>query len=186
MSQPDDFSNDDPALPPPIDFSKWRKVPGRLMAVGGLIALAGAAFSYKHDGLVSFGFSWLVAFMFFLSVGLGALFLVLVHHLFDAGWSVPTRRFCEHLASLLFPWMALLFIPIAILAKKLYAWMGPELQATPDHALLAKSPLFTITGFYVVSGACFLVWWMLSNRLKFWSLKQDVTGSAECTHKMPM
>ena len=32
---------------------------------------------------------------------LGALFLVLVHHLTDAGWSVGIRRFNEHLASLL-------------------------------------------------------------------------------------
>ena len=32
-----------------------------------------------------FGYSWLFAYMFFLSFCLGALFLVLVHHLFDAG-----------------------------------------------------------------------------------------------------
>ncbi len=39
--------------------------------------------------------------MFFLTLALGALFLVIIHHLTDAGWSVATRRFCEHLASLL-------------------------------------------------------------------------------------
>ena len=32
---------------------------------------------------------------------MGALFLVLAHHLFDAGWSVPIRRFCEHISNLL-------------------------------------------------------------------------------------
>ena len=41
--------------------------------------------------------------MFYYSIALGALFLVMVHHLTDAGWSVGIRRFCEHLASLLFP-----------------------------------------------------------------------------------
>jgi hypothetical protein len=184
MSQPDDFSNDDPQLPLPLDLSKWRNVPGQLVGIGGLIALAGLVFSYKHDGLLNFGYAWLVAFMFCLSIGLGALFLVLVHHLFDAGWSVATRRICEHLAALLFPWLALLFIPIALLAPRLYAWMGPGLQANPDHALHAKYPLFTTTGFYVVAAACFAVWWLLSNRLRYWSLKQDETGAAECTYKM--
>src|SRR3954469_8901154 len=91
----------------PLDLSRWRKVPTLLMVVGGALALIGllAGFAVTHDGGKQFAFSWLLAFMFCLSVCLGALFLVIVHHLFDAGWSVPIRRFCEHLASLLFPWM---------------------------------------------------------------------------------
>jgi len=182
MSQPDDFSNDDPQLAPPIDMTRWRQLPGKLMLIGGLVTVGGAIFSGMHDGLVNFGYSWLVAFMFFLSIGLGSLFLVIAHHLFDAGWSVPTRRFCEHLASLLFPWMAILFIPIAVLAYKIVPWL--KMESHPDHALHAKFPIFTAPGFYLVSIACFGVWWFLSNRLKYWSLKQDETGSAECTHKM--
>jgi hypothetical protein len=184
MSQADDFSNNDPQLAPPLDLAKWRHLPGRFMAVGGLITAIGFLYSWRHDGLVNFGYSWLVAFMFFLSIGLGGLFLVLAHHLFDAGWSVPTRRICEHLASLLFPWLAILFVPIALLATKLYKWMPLEAAHQADHAIKAKFPLFTTAGFYIVVVACFGVWWLLSNRLKFWSLKQDETGSAECTHKM--
>jgi len=154
------------------------------MAAGGTLVLLGALVSFNHDGGRQFAFSWLLAFMFCLSLCLGALFLVLVHHLFDAGWSVPLRRFNEHIASLLFPWMAILFVPIALLAKKLYAWMGPELQAHPDHALQAKHPLFTVPMFYLVSAGCFGIWWVLTRGLRRWSLKQDETGSAECTYKM--
>jgi hypothetical protein len=135
---------------------------------------------------VQFGYAWLVAFMFCLSIGLGALFLVIVHHLFDAGWSVATRRFCEHIASLLFPICFVLWIPIGLLAPQLYQWMGKELQAHPDHALSAKWPLFSTTGFYLISIGCFLTWWLLSNRLKFWSLEQDKDGSARCTYKLRM
>ena len=47
------------------------------------------------------------------AIALGALFLVMIHHLTDAGWSVGIRRFCEHLASLLFPWLAILFLLFA-------------------------------------------------------------------------
>jgi hypothetical protein len=179
MSQPDDFDNVDPVLPPPLDLAKWRKLPVQLMAVGGVIAIVGAVTNLRE-----FGYSWLLSFMFFLSIGLGGLFLVLVHHLFDAGWSVATRRFCEHIAALLFPWLFLLWLPIGILAPKLYEWMGATLQASPDHALHAKHPMFTYTGFYLISALCFGVWWLLTNRLRFWSLKQDEDGSARCTYRM--
>src|SRR5512135_1441891 len=98
---------------PPLDLSKWRNLPTIMMIAGGAVALLGFFVNRNQ-----FAFSWLVAFMFCLSICLGSLFLVLVHHLFDAGWSVPIRRFCEHISTMLFPWMALLFVPIALLAKE--------------------------------------------------------------------
>jgi hypothetical protein len=160
----------------PLDLSRWRNVPMMLMAAGGTVSLIGWVAYPKQ-----FAYAWLLSFMFFLSLGLGALFLVLAHHLFDAGWSVAVRRFCEHIACLL-PWMALLFLPIAILAKTIYPWMtkNPHL----DGALKAKQPLFTEPMFYVVAAFCFLVWWFLTNRLRYWSLKQDETGDALPTHRM--
>ena len=182
MSQPDDFSNDDPQLPPPLDLAKWRGLPGRCMAVGGLITVLGFLLSWRHDGLVNFAYFWLVAFMLFLSLALGSLFLVMAHHLFDAGWSVATRRICEHLAALLFPALAVLFVPIALLAPKIYKWM--TVNPATDHALKSKLPIFTTPGFYLGIVACFGIWWWLSSRLRFWSVKQDETGAAECTQKM--
>jgi len=161
----------------PLDLSKWRNVPMILMAGGGFLALIGAIAKPQE-----FAYAWLLAFMFFLSLCLGSLFLVLVHHLFDAGWSVPIRRFSEHISTLLFPCMFLLWLPIGFLSKRLYPWMS-EL-ADPDHALKAKAPLFTIHGFWITSIVLFAIWFLLTNRLRFWSLKQDETGAAEPTHKM--
>jgi hypothetical protein len=160
-----------------LDLSRWRNVPLALLLGGGAISLLGF-FACGQE----FPYAWLLAFMFFLSLCLGALFLVLVHHLFDAGWSVPIRRLCEHLASVLFPWMALLFLPLALLAKKLYAWMSVDPHL--DRALAAKQPLFTAPAFYLVSGACFLVWWALTHRLRYWSLRQDETGGAQPTYRL--
>lgn len=162
----------------PLDLSKWRNVPLLLMVVGGVLSLIGLVFFRKE-----FAFSWLLAFMFFLSLSLGALFLVLAHHLFDAGWSVPIRRFCEHIAALLFPWMLIAFVPIAILAKsQIYDWMN--VPPASDHALAAKQPLFTQSMFYVVAAFCFVVWGILTNRLRYWSLEQDKTGAAQPTYRM--
>ena len=81
--------------PGPLDLSKWRILPLLLILVGGVGALIGVF----HDRQ-QFGFSWLMAFMFFLSLCLGGLGMVILHHLFDASWSVPIRRVCEHLAWL--------------------------------------------------------------------------------------
>src|SRR5260221_332784 len=163
----------------PLDLSRWRLLPTWLIVIGGVGAVAG----FFHDR-TQFAFSWLLAFMFFLSLCLGGLCLVILHHLFDAAWSVPIRRICEQLSCLLFPWMALLFIPIAFLAPKLYEWMQKINNQTADHPITAKYPLFTIPGFYIVAAFCFLVWWWVSNGLRSWSLKQDDTGSVECTRKM--
>jgi hypothetical protein len=164
-------------------MSKWRKLPNRLIAVGGALCLLGLALDLSaHQTLSQFGFSWLLAFMFWLSLALGALFLVMMHHLFDAAWSVPVRRFCEHLACLVFPWMALFFLPVALLAPRIYSWT--RLDPRRDHDLEAKWPLFTLPGFYVVAALCLGVWWLLAWRLRFWSLKQDETGSARCTSRM--
>jgi hypothetical protein len=162
--------------PPPLDLSKWRKVPALLMGIGGLLALIGAFANTKQ-----FAYSWLLSFMFFLSLCLGGLFLVIVHHLFDASWSVPIRRVSEHLACLA-PWIALLFIPIAFLPSTLYPWWNSDPHQ--DHALHSKLPMFTHSMFYVIAAFCLASWWFFSSRFRYWSLEQDKTGAVECTYKL--
>src|SRR5436305_262942 len=97
------------AAPPPFDFSRWRNLPVIFMLVGGALSLVGFFVNRPQ-----FSYSWLQNFMFFLTLAVGAWFLVLVHHLFDASWSVPIRRITENMACVL-PWMAILFIPIYLL-----------------------------------------------------------------------
>jgi hypothetical protein len=168
--------NEKTHLPPPLDLFLWSKLPAVLMTVGAALCIVGLGINQQL-----FGFSWLLAFMFYLSLALGALFLVLVHHLTDAGWSVGIRRFCEHLASLLFPWLALLFLPVLLLAPKIYSWL--TLPATND-LIRARWPVFTCAGFVAVSALLFGVWWLLTARLRYWSLRQDVTSNVLCTRKL--
>jgi hypothetical protein len=152
-------------------------LPGLLMFVGAVLSVIGLAHNPQE-----FGFTWLLAFMFYLSVALGGLFLVMIHHLTDAGWSVPVRRFCEHIGALLFPWLAILFVPVLLLAPKIYHWM--TLNPHSDRALLAKMPLFTWPGFCIVSVVLFSIWGLLSWRLRYWSLQQDETAEVRCTQRM--
>ena len=158
-------------------------LPGAMIFIGGALTVVGALASFIRNDGKEFGFAWLLAFMFYYSVALGALFLVLVHHLTDAGWSVGIRRFCEHIASLLFPTLAILFLPVALLAPKIYAWLSAGTPATND-LIAAKQPVFTLPGFWITSAVFFGIWWLLSSRLRSLSLQQDKTGSGECTRKM--
>jgi hypothetical protein len=163
-------------LPPPMELSVWRGAPIILIVIGAIVSVIGLIANPTE-----FGYSWLVAFMFFLTLALGGLFLVLLHHLTDAGWSAATRRFCEHIASLL-PWLGILFIPVVVLLGKIYPWMWITHEGV--RALTAKGPLFSVKGFIAASAIIFGIWWLLTNRINYWSLRQDVTGDALCTHKM--
>jgi len=163
-----------------LDMSKWRNVPWILIVVGAIGAAIGVAASDNH--VKQFGFSWLLAFMYCLSFGLAGWFLVMVHHLVDASWSVPIRRVTEGLACLLSPALLVLFLPVAFLAPKIYPWFSE--QPHPDHALSAKYPLYTTKGYYIAAVVLFAIWWFFSNRLRYWSLQQDKNGAAECTAKM--
>jgi len=170
---------------PTLDLSRWRTLPRNLIVAGMILAalagLRGDQTWTEDHRLQYFGHCYLMAYMFFLSLCLGSLFLVLLHHLFDAGWSVPIRRFCEHSACLLFPTMALLWLPIGLLAPKIYPWMT---LSPPDHALHAKEALLNKPVWYGISIATFVIWGLLTRGLRYWSLQQDETGAAKCTHRM--
>jgi len=163
--------------------ARWSKKAVVVAGVGAVLAVVGGLSAAKDGGFgKQFGFSYLQAFMFFLSLCLGGLFLTVVHHLFDAAWSVPVRRLNEHLACLA-PVMFVLFIPILILAKQIYPWMQIADPAS-DAALHAKSPLFTPGGWYGVSILLFVLWTFVSFQLRRNSLNQDKDGAAIHTQNM--
>jgi hypothetical protein len=169
-----------------LDLSPWRVLPTALIAGGIVFILLGFlvdTFVFQAEALTQFAFSWLLAFMFFLSLGLGSLGFVILHHLFDAGWSVPIRRVLEQMSCTL-RWMWLLWLPIGVLSPRLYEWIRKVNEGAPDLSTKAKYPLFTIPGFWIVSAVCLFVWWWLPTMLRHWSLKQDETGSVECTRKL--
>lgn len=173
---------------PPI----WKKLP-IILAIIGAIGIAAGILTPSLTK--QFAHSYLLAYMFFLSLCLGGMFLTIVHHLFDAAWSVPLRRINEHLAFLT-PVMAVLFIPIAIFApKELYSWLilmtNDHAAAVAEHSIHAKSPLFSVGGFYGTAIALFVVWTWLSYNLRKWSIAQDNAGKDNalrvlCTRKMRM
>ncbi len=97
------------------------------MIVPGLIAAAvGGAVAWicRPSGTGSFTLfchGYLVAFVFYLTITLGSLFFVMLHHLARAGWSVTLRRLAEALAGNM-ALLLLLFIPIVVNLGQIYPW----------------------------------------------------------------
>ena len=72
-----------------------------------------------------YAYSWLFAFIFFVSITLGGSFWLLLHHVSNSGWGISVRRLMEHLACV-FPWMGILAIPFFFpqVQQHLYEWMN--------------------------------------------------------------
>jgi hypothetical protein len=146
-----------------------------MMAAG-----AGGILSGDESAILEFKFAYLTAFIFTVSVGLGALFFVLIQHATGARWSIVLRRIGEQLMMTI-PLSAVLFIPILLfLIPDLYAWSHPEHAAAgPVGAYYLNIPLFTLRSILY-----FIVWIFLAMKLKSLSLLQDATGDRRIKRKM--
>lgn len=168
-------------LPLPIP-AKWHKALLAVTAVSGLLCLLGALVAPRQ-----FGFSWLTAFMFYLSLVMGALFLVMIQHLCAAQWMVPLRRMWEHLACLV-PVLGLLFVPIllnVLLTGKgsaVYSWtngLASQAGLSPGKQIFLQPLTFAIITLFL-----FGLWTVLAHGLRRQSLRQDQTGSDTCRKAM--
>lgn len=147
-----------------------------LAIVGAGMTFAGGAF----NDLKRFSYSYLVAFAWGLTLALGGLFFVLVQHITSAGWSVTVRRVAEQLAGTI-PVFVVLFIPIMLLRKTLYAsWMGPNVS----HVVHAKHGYLNETFWIVRAIVFFAIWLFLSGKLLQHSREQDESRAPSLTNKM--
>ncbi|MDA7915822.1 hypothetical protein N9B94_01150 [Verrucomicrobia bacterium] len=173
----------------PMNLSAWPDRINKAMLAGGVITVAYLLKGYFSDDeamLKQFSFSWLTNFMFFASLGLGGLFLTMVHHLVDANWSLPIRRINETLGSLLQVVAVFFLITCWLTPQYLFSWWDPSGAGAHTHAVVAKSPLLTKTGWYLGTFAVFAIWCFFSSKLRSWSLRQDEVGGSEPTYKMRM
>lgn len=118
-----------------------------------------------------FYYSYLTSFIFWLSVALGALFFILLHHLVNATWSVVVRRIAETMMMNI-PVLLIFMIPILFGIHDLFHWSHHD--AVAHDAILQKKESYLNTTFFIVRAiAYFLIWIALSYFLFRKSLKQD-------------
>lgn len=153
-----------------------------LFGIGIVALIVSIAFGLGEANRGQFLFSYLVAYMFTLSIALGALLFVLIQHVTRAGWSVVVRRLAENMMASM-PLMAILFLPIAIGYHDLYHhWAGEA--AADDSLVRGKAAYLNPTFFFIRAGIYFAIWITLSRFFYKNSLKQDRTGDPALTLRM--
>ena len=141
-----------------------------LTGVVALILCAiGLAFSPQQ-----FFRSYLFAYLFWLSIGLGCLPLLMMYHLVGGAWGYSIRRLLESGTRTIIV-LAILFIPILIGMRQLYVWIDPT-NAEIGETVLKKALYLNVPFFIGRAVFFFFLWWFFANRLNRWSAAQDETG----------
>jgi hypothetical protein len=166
------------------DGHPWRRWPaiGAALAVVGLGASLAIGLAGGDEARHQLWHSWLVGSLFVLSLALGALFFVLVHHATQAGWSVVVRRLAES-AMTAIPWIGLLFAALLFGLSDLFHWTHAEAVAG-DPLLGHKQPYLNVPFFLVRTVVYFAAWSGMALWFARESRRQDASGDPEITRRM--
>ncbi|MBD3224781.1 MAG: hypothetical protein GF313_08635 [Caldithrix sp.] len=154
---------------------------GFKILIAGIAALLLSAIGYFTHSK-QFFFSYLVAYTFWVSIGLGGLFFVMLSHLTGTVWGIVLRRIIESIMMAL-PVMAIFFIPLIFGFHDLYHWSHAEAVAE-DPLLQSKAPYLNVPFFIIRTGIYFGIWYLLARKLYALSLQQDEQPTNEQIVKM--
>jgi hypothetical protein len=153
----------------------------QIAAFVGFPFLALLVGGYFLAGPEQFLRSYLVGMFFWFGMGMGCLALLMIHMVAGGAWGVMIRRPLEAGARTI-PVMWLMFLPLLILAPKLYTWADPA--HANDKIVLAKHLYLNLPFLWarwLIYGA---VWIGLSTLLNKWSLEEDQTKSWKVSSRM--
>jgi hypothetical protein len=130
-------------------------------------------------------FSYLAAWVFAVSVCIGALLWVQMAHALNAGWMVVLRRRAEDVLAA-FPVLAVLFLPVVFGLRILYPWARPDgdLDERVREAVLSKRGWLS-TEFFTVRAFVYLgAWIVVAELLRRYSREQDRSASPALVTKL--
>ena len=150
----------------------WNRIPVIAAVCALLGALACAILGAANPK--QFFFSWLVSFLFFQSLALGALFFVLIQYAAQGGWGIVLRRIGETIFAMI-PVMAALFVPLLLGLHDLYEWSHAD-AAEHDALLRWKAPYLNVPFFLIRAALFFGIWSFIALLYYRGSRGQDATG----------
>jgi len=158
----------------------WNRLPviGAAAAVVGVVGCAILGMGNPKQ----FFFSWLVSFLFFLTLALGALFFVLIQYASQGGWGIVVRRIGETTFAAL-PVMAVLFLPLLLGLRDVYAWSVPG-AAEHDALLRWKAPFLNVPFFLIRAVVYFAAWSAMAFFYYRGSRGQDATGDVAVSARL--
>ena len=158
-------------------FDSWKKK----ALICGLVASAFAILGLYFDREQFFR-SYLLAFVYWVSLSLGSLLLLMVHHLVGGRWGFALRRLLEGGTRTLLL-MFVLGIPVLLGIHELYEWSHADVVANDE--ILQKKAVFLNPTFFVIRYVIyFLIWGALAVLLNKWSAEQDLTAETSPTRRM--
>ena len=164
--------------------------PGKWLTLG-IVGLAISLIGFFVDTQIA-AWSYLIGLIFVTSIAIGMLFLVMIHHIFDAYWSVIVRRQAEHYLSAL-PYLGILFIPLfglTYLKDQGLIWLWMDQGASlHGHGTVASDILYqkktwwlSEVFFWFRAVFCFAVWIYFARTFRRNSFSQDSDGSPNHTY----
>jgi hypothetical protein len=123
--------------------------------------------------------TYLLYHTFFMGLGFGALFFLVIHYLSSAGWMVNVRRVPEAIASYLYVAFGLTLV-ILLGLKKIYPWMDVPMMEH-DHQLHHKLGYFAPWFFGLRIVLFFVVTLFIGSKLIGNSVAQDKEGGVDRT-----
>lgn len=141
--------------------------------VVGVVGLALAAVGF-FTAPEQFFRSYLLGYFFWAGIALGCLALLLLHHIFAAGWGFVLQRPLEAGARTV-ALLAVLFLPLLAGLHSLYEWSHADVVAA-DPVLQHKSAYLNVSFFIGRVVIYFLAWLGGAHLLSRWSAQLDASG----------
>ncbi len=143
----------------------------RVWQIAGLTALVALAISVVAIALdpAAALLAYLAAYATVASIAIGALVLLLIGYATNARWLAALRRVHEAIV-LVFPILAVLFVPIALGVRWIYVWA--------DHPVPVKQAWLNPAGFIIRSALYLAVFIIAAEVLRTWSRRRDGTVPA--------
>ena len=141
---------------------------------------------------------WLWGCSFWLSIAIGMLMLIMIFRVFNSRWSSVVRRQQEHALSA-FPWLALCFVPLLLVAWLgndqsgiLWSWVNPESNTVEVSSVISvaddvlhqkKAGYLNLNFFTIRLIGYFAIFCGISHWLRKVSFSQDKDGDPAWTHQ---
>ncbi len=158
----------------------WNRLP--LIGAGAALLGGVACAILGASNPKQFFFSWLVSFLFFLTLALGGLFFVLIQYAAQGGWGIVVRRIGETIFAVI-PVMAALFLPVYLGLHDLYSWTVPG-AAEHDALLQWKAPYLNVPFFLIRAVLYFGIWSFIALLYYRGSRGQDTTGDPKVSTRL--
>jgi len=138
----------------------------------GLFSSMLSYLGYIND-VEHFYHSYLVSFVFWMTLSCGCMFFVMMHYAMNATWSVVMRRIAESAMSLI-PYICLSSIPLYFGMEHLYEWINHPIK----ESYLSKGFFISRTLIY------FFLWSFLARSLYYHSVRYNSIESLVTLRKL--